>query len=267
MTRTGQAAIDAANAHVGINMAAAGYCLQFTRECFDVGPVYGSAIDAWNGARLKHPGDRAVPPAVPVFFNSSSPYEHVCISTEAGTYVSTFNAEVRKYSSLSAVENTFGPYLGWSEDLNGVTVYASAQGDDFLSALSNDEQRRVLAWADQGQPKIDQLRSLVDQIKPNTDRLPKVQSTTDTTLAQANNNNTGIKQTLDILKGWPAPPEVTGRGIAIVFLVVLVAAVMGVIVGVLLTAHDGAWTTVGVLAVGAVGAVINQVIGGRRSSP
>jgi len=257
MTRTGQAAIDAANAHVGHDMAAAGYCLQFTRECFDVAPLYGSAADAWNAARIRH-HDRNVPPAVPVFFDSSSPHEHVCISTENGTYVSTFNAEVRKYGSLAQVEQTFGPLLGWTEDLNGVVVYAPTPdgGDDWLSYLSYEEQRRVLAWADQGQPQLGQIRSLIDQVKPNTDRLPTMNATLDRTSAQVDNNHNGILAILDALSAITNP---SGRGVALAFLIVLVAAVVGVIVGILVAANVGAWTGAGILAAGLIGAVLQAL--------
>lgn len=35
-----------------------GMCLKWVRgPCWEIGSLYGSAIDAWNGARYKHPGD------------------------------------------------------------------------------------------------------------------------------------------------------------------------------------------------------------------
>lgn len=274
MVRTGQAAIDAANAHVGINMDAAGYCLKFTRECFAVGSYYASAIDAWNGAKKRHVGDRNIPPAVPVFFNSSSVYEHVCISTENGTFVSTWNAEVRKYSSLAAMEAAFGPLFGWSEDLNGVTVYQAGSpdgGDDWLSYLSYDEQRRVLAWADQGQVKIDQVRTVTDQIKANTDRLPTIQATTDSTAAMATNNNNGIKTLLNdtkailsdtksIISTLASVADPTGRVLALVALIVIVAAIVGVLTALAISsALGGGAAGVGVLIGGLLG-----LIGGAR---
>jgi hypothetical protein len=255
MTRTGQAAIDAANAHVGHDMPqGAGYCLQFTRECFDVGPVHASAIDAWHASITPHPGDRAVPPAVPAYFDSNSPHEHVCISTEAGTYVSTFNAEVRKYSSLGAVEQAFGRFLGWAEDINGVRVYdPDDDEEDWMSYLSYDEQRRVLAWADQGQPQLGQIRSLVDQIKPNTDRLPIVHANSDQTLAVVGQNHNGIVSILDTLSAISSP---SGRALMVAFLVVLIAAVIGVIVGILVAVQAGAWTAAGLLTVGLLGVFV-----------
>jgi hypothetical protein len=254
VTRTGQAAIDAANAHVGIDMAAAGYCLQFTRECFEVGSYYYSAADAWAGARVRHPGDRNPPPAVPVFFATSSPYDHVCIRTEGATCVSTFNEEVRKFADIADIERQFGgTYLGWSEDLNGVTVYAATpdEGDDWLSYLSYEEQRRVLQWADQGQIKLDQLRGVADGTKVNTDRLPNMNAIADHTSAQVDNNHNGILSILDILGGLGAP---TGRSLLILFMVVVIAAVMGVLVALFLaSAAVGVVAGVGVLIGGGLG--------------
>jgi hypothetical protein len=48
--RTGQAAADYARSRVGGSMAAAGYCLQMTRENYPVDPYYYSAVDAGQGA-------------------------------------------------------------------------------------------------------------------------------------------------------------------------------------------------------------------------
>lgn len=261
MTRTGQAAIDAANSHVGTDWpGGAGYCLAFTRWCFDVPSRYASAIDAWNAAKLRHPGDRNPPPAVPVFFQSASVYDHVCIRVEGTAIVSTWNAEVRKYPDLASVERAFGPYLGWTEDLNGVTVYTPDQGDDWLSYLSYDEQRRVLAWADQGPISLGQVRSVADATKANTDRLPTIQGTTDQTLAQANNNHNGILHLIDLVEGLTAP---TGRALAYVALVVIVAAIMGVLVALYL-AHN---VSDGALAAGSVllGGLIGYVGGSDRA--
>lgn len=131
MTRTGQAAIDYARSRVGPNaMPASGYCLQFVRQCFDVPSYYASAIDAWNGSPTKHPGDRNPPPAVPLFFTSPSVYDHVVFGGASGEIITTFNADVRRYtaSSTSAaidmIVRDFGPgqYLGWTEDINRVRV-------------------------------------------------------------------------------------------------------------------------------------------------
>lgn len=140
MVRTGQAAVDYANASIGANVMPPGYCLVFTRNCFDIGAYYGSAIDAWNGAQWRHEGDRNPPPGVPLFFRTPSVYDHVCISTEVPTDVSTYDDDVRKFhDGIAQIEQQFGSasygpaqYLGWTEDLNGVRVYEGE--DDMPSA-------------------------------------------------------------------------------------------------------------------------------------
>lgn len=123
--RTGQAAADYARARVGDTMPDEGLCLQFTRQNFAVASYYYSAADAWNAARYRHVGDRRPPVGTPVFFNSSSIYNHVCITVEpdGGEVVSTWNDDIRLYPSLDATEDAFGPYQGWTEDLNTVRVY------------------------------------------------------------------------------------------------------------------------------------------------
>jgi hypothetical protein len=143
MTRTGQAAVDYAEDRVGGQMAAAGYCLQFTRECFAVAAYYASAIDAWNGSKYPHPDDRHPPLAVPVFFHSPNIYRHVAFHCGDGRVISTWNADIRAYSSISAMEQAFGPYLGWSEDLNGVTVYTE---EDDMSDSQYQALRDELDW-------------------------------------------------------------------------------------------------------------------------
>lgn len=136
MTRTGAPAIDYARGRVGppppppTGMPDSGLCLQFVRSCFDVASRYASAIDAWNAAAEQHPGDRNPPPAVPLYFATPSVYDHVVFGGDAsGEIVTTFNADVRRYTagSMSGVIDAIcrdfdGVYLGWAADINGVRV-------------------------------------------------------------------------------------------------------------------------------------------------
>jgi hypothetical protein len=131
MTRTGQAAIDYARSRVGGTMPDSGLCLQFVRTCFDVGSYYYSAIDAWNAAADKHPGDYNPPPAVPLYFRTPSPYDHVVFGCSTGEIISTFNADIRSYSSIYAIEAAFdGTYLGWAGDINRVDIYNPPPPED-----------------------------------------------------------------------------------------------------------------------------------------
>jgi hypothetical protein len=127
MTRTGQAAIDYARGRVGGTMPeGSGYCLKFVRDCFAVGSCYGSAIDAWNASPTQHPGDRNPPPAVPLYFLTPSVYDHVVFGVSTTEIISTFNADIRQFSGIADIERQFsGTYLGWTEDINRVTVWTS----------------------------------------------------------------------------------------------------------------------------------------------
>jgi hypothetical protein len=140
--RTGQAAADYARSRVGGSMAAAGYCLQMTRENYPVDPYYYSAVDAGQGADYPHPAgtpDGDSPPVgVPVYFLSSSPYRHVAIYVGNGEVVTTWDASIRlvRFADMPA---TFGPYKGWTEDLNTERVWTPAQtvttGDDDMKMI------------------------------------------------------------------------------------------------------------------------------------
>jgi hypothetical protein len=122
--RTGQAAIDYTNSRVGGTMPDSGLCLQFVRQNYAVPSFYYSAIDAWNAAVDKHPNDRNPPPGTPVYFWTPSQYRHVAFHTGDGRVVSTFNADIRSFPSLAAVESSFGgPYMGWAQDLNRQLVW------------------------------------------------------------------------------------------------------------------------------------------------
>ena len=118
--RTAQAAIDHALSRVGGTMPdGSGYCLKFTRQCYEVPSVYASAIDAWNAATERYEGDWNPPPSASVWFWTPSIYRHVAFHVGAGQVVSTFNAEIRSFPSLDEVERVFGgPYMGWAPELN-----------------------------------------------------------------------------------------------------------------------------------------------------
>lgn len=157
MTRTGQDAIDYARGRVGGTMPAAGYCLQFVRQCFDIGSYYASAIDAWNGSGTQHPGDRNPPPAVPLFFRTPSQYDHVVFCCSPGEIVTTFNEDIKAYygDAISGIERDFdGQYLGWTEDLNGVTVWSGSapppEPEPVPIVLEDDDTMKLIRIVDDG---------------------------------------------------------------------------------------------------------------------
>lgn len=138
MTATGPGeAVENANAHTSYD---SGMCLQFVRgPCWEVPAVFGSAIDAWNGARHKHPGDRNPPKGAPCFYRGGK-YGHVVIA-KADPIRSTDCKTGGRVSdaALSWCEDAWGyTYLGWTEDLNGVDLPLG--GDD---EMNEDDWKRL----------------------------------------------------------------------------------------------------------------------------
>ena len=102
-----------------------GYCQKYVRDpCWRVPSLYGSAIDAWNGARRRHPGDRNPPAGAPCYYSGGN-YGHAVISVGGGRIRSTDCPTSGRVNDtdLAWPERTWGyTYLGWTEDLNGVTL-------------------------------------------------------------------------------------------------------------------------------------------------
>lgn len=136
-----------------------GYCLKWVRTCWGVGSLYGSAIEAWNGARKKHPGDRNPPTGAPCFYRGGT-YGHIVVFRERGSSKirSTDCQTAGRVSNdaLSWPERTWGQtYLGWTEDLNGVELPIDAsddkpEGDDMPTLLraktTKDVKLKAGSW-------------------------------------------------------------------------------------------------------------------------
>jgi hypothetical protein len=117
-----------------------GMCQKYVRDpCWRVGSLYGSAIEAWNGARYKHAGDRNPPAGAPTYY-SGGQYGHAVISVGGGRIRSTdctTSGNVND-ADLSWPEKNWGyKYLGWTQDINGVLVIPNKGSDDM--PLSNDD--------------------------------------------------------------------------------------------------------------------------------
>lgn len=122
-----------------------GYCQKFVRDqCWRVPSLYGSAIDAWNGARHKHPGDRNPPHGAPCYYRGGN-YGHAVIYCKPG------HAGIRSTdcpSSSRVTDTDIGwperawgyEYLGWTEDINGVVVIA---GEDEDMPISDHDLERI----------------------------------------------------------------------------------------------------------------------------
>lgn len=211
MTRTGQAAIDYARSRIGPNsMPDSGLCLQFVRTCFDVGSYYASAIDAWNGATDRREGDRNPPQAVPLWFASPSIYDHVVFCCSPSEIISTFNADVRSYGSISEIERVFdASYLGWAPNINTVTIWTpdSSGGGVPVPIGEDDEEMKLIRVSQDGRIFLvtsTLFQQVGDMVTANA--LAALYGTwTDMDVAQAdaihNQVNANIVATVDNLQG------------------------------------------------------------------
>lgn len=126
-----------------------GMCQKFVRSpCWEVGSLYGSAIDAWHGAAEKHPGDRNPPNGAPCYYSGGA-YGHAVISVGGGRIRSTDcqSATYVNDAALDWPERQWGySYLGWTGDINGVDL--PLEGDEDMNLT--DENLRDIAryvWA------------------------------------------------------------------------------------------------------------------------
>jgi hypothetical protein len=124
----------------------AGYCLKYVRaEAWQIGGLYGSAIDAWHGAVNRHPGDRTAPVGAPLFY-SGGQYGHIVINTEAPKYMRGTDmpstGEVSESDIDWPVRHWGQTYLGWAEDLNGVDLPI---GDDEMTNEDWQKLRTIVA--------------------------------------------------------------------------------------------------------------------------
>jgi hypothetical protein len=137
MTRTGNAARDWA---LSQDTWHTGYCLVFTRSCFDVAARYGTARLAWDNAQKRHQetDPSRIPANVPVWWTGGSRgYGHVAFSLGGGLCRSTDWPSAGQVSTthISNIHTSWGHTLvGWTEDINGVTV-ASADNFNTVTVL------------------------------------------------------------------------------------------------------------------------------------
>jgi hypothetical protein len=143
-----------------------GWCLQYVRQAFNLPAAYPTATAAWEASSSKH-RDRNFPNGVwvPVWFSlANEPAGHVALMAPDGSVYSTsdLGSVPHQHLDLSDLMNYYArygmtlTYLGWTEDVAGYPVMTSltlaSQGDitegDFLMALTDAEQKRLLAAAD-----------------------------------------------------------------------------------------------------------------------
>ena len=110
----------------------ADWCLKFVRLCYGIPAREADAIAAWRTAKHKHPQTDAakIPRGYPVFWEGgSASHGHIAISAGNGFCWST---DIRRTGFMDRVpideiRAKWGlTLLGWTEDINGVTVPAEA---------------------------------------------------------------------------------------------------------------------------------------------
>jgi hypothetical protein len=129
-----------------------GMCLKYVRTWLGIGSREASAIDAWNAATKKHKGDQHPPRGAPVFWKGGQ-YGHIALAIDNDNGRSTDTTTSGKVGTENGNwwKNNWGyTYLGWTEDLNGVTIpYLKgggssdspwASGDVYVAKLVHRQQ-------------------------------------------------------------------------------------------------------------------------------
>lgn len=100
-----------------------GLCLQWVRgPCWEIGSLYGSAIEAWNASPDKHPGDRNPPFGAACFYEIGK-WGHVVIRTDRIRSTDCTSSTYVNEADLDWPEKAWNArYLGWSGSLNGVDL-------------------------------------------------------------------------------------------------------------------------------------------------
>lgn len=128
-------------------------CLQFVRMAFGLGANYPDAGTAWDRAAKKHKTSdpMEIPRGVPVFWELPSVADHIALSLGDGKCISNDvvtkgDVDIVKIDSIT--QNWGGKLLGWTEDLNGVTVYhpkpATLNITAALKARTNEKRVEAL---------------------------------------------------------------------------------------------------------------------------
>lgn len=134
-----------------------GMCLKWVRgPCWEIGSLYGSAIDAWHGAAHKHPGDRNPPKGAACFY-SGGQYGHIVIwrGGDMRSTDCTSSGRVGAAALNWPEVNWNDKYLGWTSDLNGVDLPIGSgtpdEGDDEMpqydhAATSKAQKIKADEW-------------------------------------------------------------------------------------------------------------------------
>lgn len=103
-------------------------CLRFVRTCLGVPARYSYATQAYQHTTKRGGTTGDPPPAVPIWW-AGGRYGHVALSAGGGYCWSNDILRVGKVDkvTISTITRGWGmDYKGWTEDINGVDVYAAA---------------------------------------------------------------------------------------------------------------------------------------------
>ena len=153
-TRIGNAAINWARGQIeNPNQNYKGLCLAFTRLCYGVSAKFPDANKGWAGAKRKHitANSASIPAGVPVWW-AIGKHGHVAISVGNGRCISTDILRTGKPDevAIDTISKKWGASLrGWSEDINGATVYSNS---GFRMSVSGLRSARVTDPPKSGTP-------------------------------------------------------------------------------------------------------------------
>jgi hypothetical protein len=105
-----------------------GLCLVFVRTCFGIAAKYPTATAGWNNAAKKHPTSSTanIPAGVPIWFRVPGlSAGHVALYLGGGKCRMNVSHKgtVETVTVDWYLKFSKGTLLGWTEDINGVTVY------------------------------------------------------------------------------------------------------------------------------------------------
>jgi len=105
-----------------------GFCLQTVREYFGIPPREADATSAWETAKVKHPGMAGIKRGAPLFWahDGGSGHGHIVIYVGRGKCRSTDyfrGSGLIGTVSVDSISASRGSQpVGWTEDINGVTI-------------------------------------------------------------------------------------------------------------------------------------------------
>lgn len=107
-----------------------GWCLNYARRVYNVGPKYPTAWNAWKNASKRHTASsHPKNVSVPIwfsFYRRGVNFGHVVVYVPKKGYYSSPYKRGTSFAvlpSIKEVERIYSAkYVGWSEDINGVSV-------------------------------------------------------------------------------------------------------------------------------------------------